>query len=290
MLQIADFRRDRYYLVAVTCLIIAAKYEEKEEGCVPSAERLLAYLRAQGQANEFSLPHFVHQMEVSILTILGWSLTVVTPQHLLGIYHRRGLVFTSDTMGFEPLVPKVLDYLKKYADVSPAPVLPWRAARAGCALACASARSVCATRTRRDTTRRDAERTPPRLRSLPASSAAQFYADLCLQEYSFQQYPPSLLAAAIVLAARKAINIRPLWCAALEPVLGYSEAACAGAFAHVWDNYSLLFPEDARLALKREKTAERKAVQLGLIPAPPGFSAHDPSAAPPPPQPQQLAA
>ena len=119
---------------------------------------------------------------------------------------------------------------------------------------------------------------------------AQFYADLCLQEYSFQQYPPSLLAAAIVLAARKAINIRPLWCAALEPVLGYSEAACAGAFAHVWDNYSLLFPEDARLALKREKTAERKAVQLGLIPAPPGFSAHDPSAAPPPPQPQQLGA
>jgi len=130
VLQIADFRRDRYYLVAVTCLIIAAKYEEREEGCVPSAERLLAYLRAQGQANEFSLPHCVHQMEVSILTILNWSLTVVTPQHLLGLYLRRGLVFASDTMGFEPLVPKVLDYLKKYAD---------------------------------------------------------FYADLCLQEYAFQQ-------------------------------------------------------------------------------------------------------
>ena len=233
MLQIADFRRDRYYLVAVTCLIIAAKYEEKEEGCVPSAERLLAYLHAQGQANEYSQPQFVHQMEVSILTILGWSLTVVTPQHLLGLYHRRGLVFASDTMGFEPLVPKVLDYLKKYSD---------------------------------------------------------FYADLCLQEYAFQQYPPSLLAAAIVLAARKAINIRPLWSAALEPVLGYSEAACMGPFTHVWDNYSLLFPEDARLALKREKAAERKAVQLGLIAAPPGFSlALDPSAAPPP-QPQPLAA
>lgn len=131
VLQIAtDFRRDRFYLVAVTCLIIAAKYEEKEEGFVPSAERLLSYLKDQGQANEYSLPPFVHQMEVSILTMLNWSLTVVTPLHLLGLYHRRGLVFVSDTMGFEPLVPKVIDYLKKYAD---------------------------------------------------------FYADLCLQEYSFQQ-------------------------------------------------------------------------------------------------------
>ena len=67
------------------------------------------------------------------------------------------------------------------------------------------------------------------------------------------------------MAARKAINIRPLWNPALAAVLGYEESAVAAAFGHVWDNYSMNFPGDARLALKREKTAERKALQAGLI-------------------------
>jgi hypothetical protein len=205
ILQQADLRRDRYYLVAVTCLIIAAKYEEKEEGFVPSAERLLAYLRLHGQANEFSTPSFVHQTEVSILTMLNWGLTIVTPLHYLGLYHKKGLIFNSDTMGFEPLVPKVFEYLKKYSD---------------------------------------------------------FFSDLCLQEYSFHQYSPSLLAAAIVLAARKAINVRPLWTPQLEFVLGYSEKEIFLPFQHVWDNYAVHFPEDAKLALRREKATDRKAMQI----------------------------
>ena len=99
-----------------------------------------------------------------------------------------------------------------------------------------------------------------------------------------RRYPPSLLAAAIVLAARKAINIRPLWNAALEPVLGFGETSVAAPYTHVWENYATLFPEDARLAIKREKAAERKAVQLGIIAAPPGFVFD-----PPAPQPQPLA-
>jgi hypothetical protein len=205
ILQKADLRRDRYYLVAVTCLIIAAKYEEKEEGFVPSAERILGYLRLQGQSNEFSTPSFVHQTEVSILTMLNWGLTIVTPLHYLGLYHKKGLIFSSDTMGYEPLVPKVMDYLKKYSD---------------------------------------------------------FFSDLCLQEYSFHQYSPSLLAAAIVLAARKAINVRPIWTPQLEFVLGYSEQEIHLPFQHVWDTYALHFPEDARLALRREKAIDRKAMQV----------------------------
>jgi hypothetical protein len=38
-----------------------------------------------------------------------------------------------------------------------------------------------------------------------------FFADLCLQDYRFQQFAPSLLAAAIVAAARRALNIEPVW-------------------------------------------------------------------------------
>eukprot|EP00937_MAST-01D_sp_MAST-1D-sp2_P001889 g1889.t1 len=36
---------------------------------------------------------------------------------------------------------------------------------------------------------------------------AEFFADLCLQDYNFQRYAPSLLAAAIVTASRKALHI-----------------------------------------------------------------------------------
>jgi hypothetical protein len=34
-----------------------------------------------------------------------------------------------------------------------------------------------------------------------------FFADLCLQEYSFNQFAPSLSAAAMVVAARRALNV-----------------------------------------------------------------------------------
>ena len=43
-----------------------------------------------------------------------------------------------------------------------------------------------------------------------------FFADLCLQEYSFQQYPSSLLAAAVVMASRRALAIVPYWCPELS--------------------------------------------------------------------------
>jgi len=205
ILQKADLRRDRYFLVAVSCLIIAAKYEEKEEGFVPSAERMLGYLRLQGHANEFSTPPFVHQTEVTILTMLNWGLTIVTPLHYLGLYQKMGIIFNSDTMGYEPLVPKVLEYMKRYSD---------------------------------------------------------FFADLCLQEYSFRQYPPSLTAAAIVLAARKAINVRPLWTPQLEFVLNYSEQEILLPFQLVWETYSVHFPDDARINLRKEKALDRKLMQM----------------------------
>ena len=37
---------------------------------------------------------------------------------------------------------------------------------------------------------------------------AEFFSDLCLQEYSFQVYRPSVLSAAILSASRKALHIR----------------------------------------------------------------------------------
>ena len=72
----------------------AAKYEEAEDG-VPSAERLVR--EADGTFDVNLLP----QMEVLMLNCLRWSLTVVTPRHILGLFHRMGVVFDDDTVAYK---------------------------------------------------------------------------------------------------------------------------------------------------------------------------------------------
>lgn len=39
----------------------------------------------------------------------------------------------------------------------------------------------------------------------------EFFVDLCLQEQSFQKYSCIVLAISIMLAARKSVNITPVW-------------------------------------------------------------------------------
>ena len=72
-----------------------------------------------------------------------------------------------------------------------------------------------------------------------------FFSDLCLQEYGFQAYAPSLLAAAIVVAARRALIIRPLWTPPLGGVLRYSLDDLRSTMEHVWRHYATHFAEEA---------------------------------------------
>merc|ERR1712160_211497 len=53
---------------------------------------------------------------------------------------------------------------------------------------------------------------------------ADFFCNLTLQEYSFQQYLPSELAAAILLASREALQITPRWRPELQLLTGYEES------------------------------------------------------------------
>jgi len=48
---------------------------------------------------------------------------------------------------------------------------------------------------------------------------AEFFAEMTLQEYGFQKYSSSIVAASIVVASRKAINIMPYWRPEMEPLL-----------------------------------------------------------------------
>lgn len=83
---------------------------------------------------------------------------------------------------------------------------------------------------------------------LPASPRdvrmyAEFFADMCVQEYQLTRFRPSVLAAALVLAARRALSICPTWNPALAPVLGYSFEDVKVCLDEVWLCYSLKYPE-----------------------------------------------
>jgi len=71
---------------------------------------------------------------------------------------------------------------------------------------------------------------------------ADFFCNLTLQEYSFQQYLPSLLGAAVILASRVALNIEPKWRPELVNLTGYNEVEITDAFHHVWSYYEEQFP------------------------------------------------
>jgi len=71
---------------------------------------------------------------------------------------------------------------------------------------------------------------------------AEFFCNLTLQEYTFQQYLPSHLAAAILLASRVALQVYPRWRSELVRLTGYEECDIIGVFNHVWSYYEEQFP------------------------------------------------
>jgi len=71
---------------------------------------------------------------------------------------------------------------------------------------------------------------------------SEFFCNLTLQEYSFQQYLPSLLAAAILMASRVCINVQPKWRQELTILTGYDESQILHIFEHVWAYFEEQFP------------------------------------------------
>jgi hypothetical protein len=70
----------------------------------------------------------------------------------------------------------------------------------------------------------------------------EFFCNLTLQEYAFQQYLPTQLAAAILLASRVALQLEPRWRPELVRLTGYDEPEITDAFHHVWSYYEEQFP------------------------------------------------
>jgi hypothetical protein len=71
---------------------------------------------------------------------------------------------------------------------------------------------------------------------------ADFFCNLTLQDYSFQRYLPTHLAAAILLASRVALQLEPRWRPELVRLTGYEEVDFLDCFHHVWTYYEEQFP------------------------------------------------
>ena len=78
-----------YPLFALTCLIIAAKYDELDQNIPPYD----AFIRASGM----NVPRqTITEFEMKLLGQLDWSLRVVTPGTFVQLFLTQGVIFTTD--------------------------------------------------------------------------------------------------------------------------------------------------------------------------------------------------
>lgn len=84
----------------------------------------------------------------------------------------------------------------------------------------------------------------------------EFFCNLTLQDYSFQQYLPTKLAAAIIYAARVALQIEQRWRPELVRLTGYEESEIADIFVHVWSYYEEQFPGHGSRSISPRSVAD----------------------------------
>ncbi|TMW55096.1 hypothetical protein Poli38472_013858 [Pythium oligandrum] len=169
--------KDRFQLLALSCLMIAAKYHGPEEEVPPISE-------FWEFGNRCYTYDEIRDMELTTLNNLQWSLTALTPIHFMRFYLSQPVLFSDDEIQGADMVEEALEYYKKYAD---------------------------------------------------------FFVDLCLQEYQFQAYRPSLVAASILAASRKALGMTPLWREELGELTGYTPDQVEPCFSAVWSHYVRTF-------------------------------------------------
>ena len=178
LLHAVSVNRNELQLVAIACILIAAKYEEVEE-VVPTLSEMNRHAQWAFSAEA------IQRMEFEVLRKLNWCLGTFTPLHFASYFMSKGVLFEADTMQGRSLAQKVPKYMKRYIE---------------------------------------------------------FFADLCLQDYAFQRFSPSMMAAAIVMASRKALGIRPLWRDELSTNTQYKKNDINPCFKAVWSCYRFNFP------------------------------------------------
>ncbi|KDO23985.1 hypothetical protein SPRG_10682 [Saprolegnia parasitica CBS 223.65] len=71
------------------------------------------------------------------------------------------------------------------------------------------------------------------------SALVEFLADLCLSEYAFLEYLPSVVATAILAVGRRLLSITPVWRAEMEALTGYAGHEIEACYHHVYRHYEV---------------------------------------------------
>lgn len=72
---------------------------------------------------------------------------------------------------------------------------------------------------------------------------SSFFGDLCLQVPDINSYLPSVVATASLAAARKQLQLLPLWPQHLRDITGYQENEFRACLDHIWSVYQTCFPD-----------------------------------------------
>ena len=120
--------RHLWQLVAMVCLRVAGKFEEREEDVTGDANGMLtladgtrinavlAFTRHLGDAAQSVTSAQIREWEVFVLDQLEWHLSSVTSVHCLTYFQGRGFVFQDDSWNGRPVIEKIPKYVKKYND------------------------------------------------------------------------------------------------------------------------------------------------------------------------------
>ena len=182
VLSKADFPKPRLGLVAATCLLLASKYDELDNN-VPLFEDVLSTVQESKHLKQFDRK-FTHsdleECEAFILKLLDWNLMQLTPFQALSELLALGVTFKNDRR----------QVLYDDAQLS------------------SSRRRSKAPKVRTENVTLDDARS---FREL-----AIYFADLSSLVYRTQEFKPTVVASACVLAARKKFKMQPLWNEALR--------------------------------------------------------------------------
>lgn len=87
-----DYRNTEHYLIAITCLKIAAKYDELD--CrIPFTEDFIIFAGSKLYPNR---KEAIHDCEMKMLSILNWSLNVTTVLTVMELLFCQGILYSTD--------------------------------------------------------------------------------------------------------------------------------------------------------------------------------------------------
>lgn len=95
-----DSSIESHYLIAITCLVLAAKYDELDKNIPPVQD----YIKAAYSKLPCTNIESVKECEVMCLKILDWNLRIVTPLNFIEILLTQGVLFSEDLVNGKDFV------------------------------------------------------------------------------------------------------------------------------------------------------------------------------------------